>query len=277
MKQVRVSILNYSSNDYMNVGEYPYRVLCPTFGLTQTHLRLFGHSLVGRGLALMIRDTFENNPGLRDLFKRKIVERARFVGLSEHLIDFESQIDMKGTYHDNLRSFYREYPQLAQNSDYFRVKSLRPLSGAALERSWRSFEENSGNEILEPTRMPNEQPLTAIVPELIVTYSIGKEIAMARSETPEPFSRRPTLGLTEADPAASAYREFVRLILDHVTKLAGEKFAKAIVYQIGRDIGRTAFKDRTLGNNIVGALDQVLNTRGWGRVPDLDRPAVDHR
>ncbi len=226
----------------------------------------------------MIRDTFESNPGLRDLFKRKIVERARFVGLSEHLIDFDSQIDIKGTYHDNLRTFYREYPQLAQNSDYFRVKSVRPLSGAALEHSWRSFEQNSGNEILEPTRTPTERPLTAIMPELIITYSIGNKIAVARSETPEapePFSRRPTLGQAEADPAASAYREFIRLILDHVTKLAGQKLAKAILYQIGRDIDGTAFKNQPLCDNIVEALDQVLNTRGWGRVPDLDRSPVD--
>jgi hypothetical protein len=228
----------------------------------------------------MIRDTFENNPGLRDLFKRKIVERARFVGLSEHLIDFDSQIDIKGTYHDNLRTFYREYPQLAQNSDYFRIKSVRPLTGAALEHSWRSFEQNSGNEILEPTRIPTEQPLTAVMPELSITYSIGNKIAMARSETPEepePFSRRPTLAQVEADPATSAYREFVRLILDRVTKLAGERLAKAILYQIGRDIYGTAFKNQPLCDNIVEALDQVLDTRGWGRVPDLDRPIVDHR
>ncbi|MGD0178143.1 MAG: hypothetical protein ABSC50_15105, partial [Candidatus Bathyarchaeia archaeon] len=64
----------------------------------------------------MIRDTFETNPGLSELFKRKIIERARFVGLSEGLIDFEAQIDKKGTYQDNLRTFYREYPQLTQNS-----------------------------------------------------------------------------------------------------------------------------------------------------------------
>jgi hypothetical protein len=226
----------------------------------------------------MIRDTFESNPGLCDLFKRKIVERARFVGLSEHLIDFESQLDMKGTYHDNLRIFYREYPQLAQNSDYFRIRSMRPLSGAALENSWRSFERNNGHEIPEPLAIPTEQPLTAMAPELVTTYSIGDELAMARSEAPEepePSSRSPVLGKAEADPAASAYREFVKLILDSVTTLAGEKVAKAILYQIGRDIGRTAFKEQILCGNIVEALDQVLRIRGWGRVPDLDRPAMD--
>lgn len=97
----------------------------------------------------MIRDTFKTNPGLCELFKRKILERARFVGLSEGLIDFKAQIDMEGTYQDNLRILYREYPQLSQNSDYSRIKSVRLLSGAALEQSWRSYERNNGHEIPE--------------------------------------------------------------------------------------------------------------------------------
>ena len=222
----------------------------------------------------MIRDTFESNPGLRDLFQRKMVQRARFVGLSEHLIDFKSHIDMKGTYHDNLRIFYREYPQLSQNSDFSRIKSIRPLSGAALENSWRSFQQNSGHEDIEPTRIHNEDPPAAIVPELVITYSIG-DGSSGTPEEPEPFPRSPMLSQAEADPAESAYEELVGLILDRVTMLAGETLSKAILYQIGRDIGRTAIKDQILSDNIIEALEQVLSVRGWGQVPDLGRSTTD--
>ena len=50
----------------------------------------------------MIRDTFEANPGLYELFKRKILDRAQSAGFSKGMIDFESRIDMKGTFQDNL-------------------------------------------------------------------------------------------------------------------------------------------------------------------------------
>jgi predicted hydrocarbon binding protein len=158
----------------------------------------------------MIRDTFETNPGLCELFKRKMLERARFVGLNKELIDFKAQIDMKGTYQDNLRIFYREYPQLSENSDYFRIKSTRPLSGAALEEAWRGYERNNGHETTEPT----EQPITAdsMMPELLITWTIGSESAMARKEAPEPepISIKAILRQAEANPAASTYRELVK-------------------------------------------------------------------
>jgi len=124
----------------------------------------------------MIRDTFENNPGLHELFKRKILERARFVGLSETLIDFDSHLDKTLTYTDNLRIFYRKYPRLSQGSDYFRIKSIRPLTGAALEWSWRNYERNNGHKVQElPKRKAIKQSLTtdAIMPELVITYTIG--------------------------------------------------------------------------------------------------------
>jgi len=163
----------------------------------------------------MIRDTFETNPGLRELFKRKILERARFVGLTEGLIDFDSQIDMKGTYQDNLRTFYREYPQLSQDSDYFRIKSIRPLRGAALEQSWRGYERNNGHEIIDPTRQPAEQPLTAggVMHEFVMTYTIGGDSLMARKEAPEEpetISTKPKLQQVEANPTASTYRELAK-------------------------------------------------------------------
>jgi predicted hydrocarbon binding protein len=170
--------------------------------------------LIRKDLASMIRDTFATNPGLCELFKRKILERARFVGLSEGLIDFEAHIDMKGTYQDNLRTFYRQYPQLSQDSDYFRIKSIRPLSGAALEQSWRGYERNNGHEILELTREPTEQPLTAgVMHEFFITYNIGGESLTARKEAPkepETISIKPTLQQVEANPAASTYRELAK-------------------------------------------------------------------
>ena len=152
--------------------------------------------MVGRDFTFMIRDTFEANPGLCELFKRKMLERARFVGLGEELIDFDTQIDMKGTYQDNLRIIYRQHPQLSQNSDYFRIRSVRPLSGVALEQSWQSYEQNNGHESPQRTREPTEQPtrVEAIMPELIITYTISSESVLARKEArnePEPISMKP--------------------------------------------------------------------------------------
>ena len=235
---------------------------------------LTGTSLIRRDQVLMIHDTFETNLGLRELFKRKIIERARFVGLSEDLIDFETQIDVKGTYQDNLRIFYQQYPQLSENSDYFRIKSVRPLRGAALEQSWRSYKRNNAHEITELTGVPTEEPPTtrAIVPELSITYTVSRQSGMARKEAPEehePISINPTIRQATADPAASSYRELVNSILDRVTAMAGEKATRAILHQIRREIGRTPFNyssDQNQSNNLVEALDHFLNIRGWGHV-----------
>jgi len=234
--------------------------------------------LIRSGLAFMIRDTFETNPGLCELFKRKMRERARLFGLSEGLIDFESQIDMKGTYQDNLRIFYREYPQLSQDSDYLRIKSFRQFSGAALEQSWRSYERKNGHEIPELTRKSTERLLTqAMMPELVITYTIGGGSVMAPKEAtgqPEPMSAKPILGQEEANSTSSTHRELVKSILDRVTATAGEKATKMMLHQIGQEIGRTAFNHSThqiLPHNLREALDHALSIRGWGRVLDLDR------
>lgn len=220
----------------------------------------------------MIRDTFETNPGLRELFKRKMLERARFVGLNEDLIDFEAQIDLKGTYHDNLRTFYREYPQLAEDSDYFRIKSIQPLSGAALEQSWRSYEGNNVHETPGLRRKPTEEPrdARAITPELVVTYTVGGRSVMGRKEAskePEPLSTKSGIQ-GDADPAASTHGELANLILDRVTAIAGKKVTQQILHQIGQELGKTVFnnsRDQIPPDKPVEALDLALRKRGWGR------------
>ncbi len=216
----------------------------------------------------MIRDTFETNPGLRELFKRKMVEKARFVGLNEGHIDFDSQIDVKGTYHDNLRTFYRKYPQLSQDSDYFRIKSGQPLSGAALERSWRSYEGNKAHESPEPTAW--------VMPELVVTYTVDRESVTGRNESPrgsELISTKPNLQ-ADSNPATSSHRELAKLILARVTAMAGEKVTRKLLHQIGQEIGSSAFhnsKDQVLPHKLIDALDHALGTRGWGRVIGLHK------
>jgi predicted hydrocarbon binding protein len=222
----------------------------------------------------MIRDTFDTNPGLRELFKRKILERARSVGVNEELIDFESQVDLKGTYQDNLRIFYRQYPQLSQDSDYFRIKSNRALSGAALEQSWRGYERDNEHEIPEATLAPTEHSriADAMFPELVITYSIGSESAMAPKQ-PEPISSKSIIP-AEANSPASTYGALLRSILDSVTAMAGEKVTKRILHQIGQEIGRAAFNDsgdQIPFDNPVQALNRVLNIRGWGRLLGLDK------
>jgi predicted hydrocarbon binding protein len=163
----------------------------------------------------LIRDTFETNPGLCELFKRKILERARFVGLSEDSIDFQAQIDKKGTYQDNLRAFYREYPQLSQNSDYFRIKSVRPLSGAALEQSWRGYERSNGHEISELTREPTEELLTSepAMPESVITFAIGGESVTAQKEASiesQPISAKSIPQQAKTSRVASTHRELLK-------------------------------------------------------------------
>jgi hypothetical protein len=217
----------------------------------------------------MIRDTFEVNPGLCELFRSKILERARFFGFSEDLIDFATHLDMKGTYQDNMRIFYREYPQLSHNSDYLRIKSMRPLTGAALDLSWRSFERNNGHEITKSTRTPIGQPLTteAIMTELVITYTIGGAPEASGKEAPktsDPTSTKPITPRTESSPAASTYRELVKSILDRVTVLAGEKTTRIILHQIERDMGRATFnysRDETPPHHLVEVIDDVLHRR----------------
>lgn len=209
----------------------------------------------------MIRDTFETNPGLCELFKRKIIDKARSSGFSKDKIDFESHIDMKGTFQDNLRSFYRAYPQLAQDSDYFRLKSQRQLSGVVLEQSWRSYERSNRRKDLREG---------IIVPELTVTYTVGRGFPPTQDEN----TRGPdaTSGNAEVDQTSSAHSEIMRLLLDRVTAIAGEDVTKTILLQIGREIGRTAFhrSNQTQAGNLAAGLDHALRSRGLGRVVDLE-------
>jgi predicted hydrocarbon binding protein len=222
----------------------------------------------------MIRDTFEANPGLCELFKRKIIDRAQSAGLSKDMIDFDSRIDMKGTFHDNLRTFYREYPQLAQDSDYFRLKSPRSLSGVVLEQSWLSYERSNGR-----TERPEEARL--IVPQLTITYTVGRESPAAREEVkkePETISGNAMLAKVEMNQTQSNHSELVRLLLDRVTAIAGESVTQTILHQIGREIGLTAFdlsRNQTPAGNLVAALDHALRDRGLGRVVGLEE--IDHR
>jgi hypothetical protein len=221
--------------------------------------------LIRGGVAFMIRDTFETNPGLCQLFKRKIIERARFVGLNKDLIDFDGKIDMKGSYHDNLRIFYREYPRLSKGSDYFRPKPLRRLGGAALEESWHSYVQNNGHERL--TEVPSEQLLTwqGFTPELTVTYNIGGVPTTQREDAPRNPDSISLNPMSPEDhlhhPAASTHRELVKLILDHVTEMAGEKVTKAILHQIRQEIHMPTFhhsKTQTSPHNLIEALDETL-------------------
>ena len=214
----------------------------------------------------MIRDTFEANPGLCELFKRKILDRAQSVGFSKDMIDFESRIDMKGTFQDNLRTFYREYPQLAEDSDYFRLKSQRPLTGVVLEQSWRSYERNNGR------KEPQEG---MIVPELTVTYTVSRGPPAPQDEktkTPDATSGNEILRKTEMNQTPSTHSELMRLLLDHVTALAGEDFTKTILHQIGREIGRAAYhhSNQSRTGNLMAGLDLALKVRGLGRVVDLE-------
>jgi predicted hydrocarbon binding protein len=240
------------------------------------YFQLIRTGLVRSGLALMIRDTFETNRGLCELFKYKMRERARLFGLSEGLIDFESHIDVKGTYEDNLRIFYREYPQLSQDSDYLRIKSFRTSNGAALERKWRSYERSNGHGVPQLTRKQVEQPLTgAMMPELAVTYTIGGGSGTAPAEATEhePISAESVVG-KKADSAPSTHGELVRSILDRVTATAGEKATGMMLHHIGQEIGLTAFnhsRHQILPDNLREALDHALRIRGWGRVLDLGK------
>jgi len=221
----------------------------------------------------MIRDTFEANPGLCELFKRKIIDRAQSAGLSKDMIDFDSQIDMKGTFQDNLRTFYREYPQLAQDSDYFRLKSPRPLSGIVLEQSWLSYERSNGR-----TEQPEETRL--IVPQLTITYTVGRESPAAEEmkKEHETMSGNAMLAKAEMNHTQSGHPELIRLLLNRVTAIAGENVTQTILHQIGREIGLTAFhysRNQTLTGNLAAALDHALRDRGLGRVIGLEE--IDHR
>ena len=228
----------------------------------------------------MIRDTFDANPGLCELFKRRILDRAQSVGLNGDQIDFESQLDMKGSYQENLRRFYRTYPQLAERSDYIRLRSPRPLSGVALEQSWRGYEGSNANEIREPLEKRTTLSARALVPELTVTYTVRHESATDQEATrePEAIPTDAMLSATESDSVASTHAELMKLLLDRITATAGEKFTKTLLHQIGGEIGRTAFHHSTTNENptanLTEALDHALKIRGLGRVNTVEM--LDH-
>jgi predicted hydrocarbon binding protein len=216
---------------------------------------------------MVVRNTFEGNPGLCELFKRKIMDRAESAGLRRDMIDFESQIDMKGTFQDNLRTFYREYPQLAQDSDYLRLKSPRPLSGIVLEETWRSYERHNGRK---------RQSLAAArwnFPDLSVSYTVGFTPLPSQEETESnQDAKKPIDARAEANPRLSTHPELMRLLLDRVASVAGENATRTILHQIGREIGLNAFhhsRNAAPAGNLVAALDHALRVRGLGRVADL--------
>ena len=121
---------------------------------------------------MRIRDTFELNPGLAKLFKRKILEIAREVHFPEDLIDFKTHMDMKGTYSDNLRIFYHEYPRLSERSDYLKKNPVQRLSEPQIQRSYRAYQISNGE---------TPEPITPII-----------AIANTRETLTEPTIQEPT-------------------------------------------------------------------------------------
>ncbi|MGP8070857.1 MAG: hypothetical protein ACLP5V_13315 [Candidatus Bathyarchaeia archaeon] len=91
-----------------------------------------------------MKDTFETNPGLAELFKRKILDIAKEVEFPEDLIDFNSHMDMKGTYCENLTRFYQAYPRLSERSDYLERNPIREISESRIELSYQAYQANNG-------------------------------------------------------------------------------------------------------------------------------------
>jgi predicted hydrocarbon binding protein len=194
-----------------------------------------------------------------------MVERARVVGLSEDLLDFDSKIDPKGTYHDNMRLLYREYPQLGLGSDYLRIKPDRRLGGTALEQSWRSYNAKNGYGL-------SGTP----APELVITYTVGGgELAGGGPpEEPEPAPIEPSLPEVEITPGSMDHEELVESLLGRFTAIAGENVTRKVLHDIGHEIGRTAFhhsKHHVRPDNLRESLDHALGIRGLGRVIALER------
>jgi hypothetical protein len=95
-----------------------------------------------------MRDTFERNPGLTELFKRKILDIAKEVEFPTDLIDFDSHLDMKGTYSENLTRFYQAYPRLSERSDYLKRNPIQEISSPQIERAYQAYQVNNGVPII---------------------------------------------------------------------------------------------------------------------------------
>lgn len=168
---------------------------------------------------MAIRDTFELNPGLAELFKRKILDIAKDVQFPADLIDFELHMDMKGTYSENLRAFYREYPRLSERSDFFNKNPIRPISEGQIERNYRAYQVSNG-EIPEPiipviaiansgetlTERTNPEPTAPSFPTLSFSFNYSTNGFTEAREEPrtelkstvqEHKSEEPTLGLED--------------------------------------------------------------------------------
>jgi hypothetical protein len=68
-------------------------------------------------------------------------EKAKLCGLSEDLIDFDAYLDPALSWQENLAVFYREYPQLAEQSDYLK---LSHQSDKGHVRDYANFSKNCG-------------------------------------------------------------------------------------------------------------------------------------
>ena len=103
-----------------------------------------------------------------ELFKFKIREKAKLCGFSEDLIDFEAYLIPELNYQENLAIFYRQYPQLAQQSDFLK------LNQKTCGRDYRSFSKSCG---VEPEPRVRQSLVIAAQPatghSLQVTYSYG--------------------------------------------------------------------------------------------------------
>jgi hypothetical protein len=116
-----------------------------------------------------------------ELFKYKLRERAKLCNFSEDLIDFDSYLDTTLSWQENLATFYHQYPQLAENSDFLK---LAKSSSRTYTRDFEAFAKscgatpepekklvatvtNSGAETVEPEpTLVNELPVIAPIPTL---------------------------------------------------------------------------------------------------------------
>ena len=81
--------------------------------------------------------------------------------------------------------------------------------------------------------------------------------------------------ILEGDKRIISFRvKTFQVLVSRLISLAGFKVSGTLLFQIGKEIGETAFeysKDSAMADNLVKVFDSILVHRGWGRCLGIEK------
>ncbi len=112
------------------------------------------------------------------------------------------------------------------------------------------------------------------MPHLTVTYKFGgpSDAPENSGESIPPLDQQACLH--HVNDGTSSYPNLMELVLSRFAAIAGEKVTKAILHQVGREIGAITFTDsdeHPHPDRQKEALDRAMSTYGLGRLVGLKK------